>query len=311
MVLALCMDFSKRSEGCKPLSNAEFHTLLAAIDAHNGKSDESRQLCLFGANTDFPFEMLGEVDRSFLIGDLRLEESLADKIIALRKRSASVAFELDRFEGTMQVITVFDEAYPMCLKNGLHGMSKSKREPPLLFYSGDLSLFNFKYAAFVGARDADELDAEWTKGAVVRIKAKGTPDGIVSGGSKGIDDISERAALAAGMPVIEYSKNMKKRLADEAIVDAVREGRMLLLSEVNPFRSLSRHEATAHFMNRNKYIYASAEYAVVVRSGFGPKSGTWAGADEALKHKFCKVYVRDAPYKGNVDLKNRGGKSVS
>jgi len=321
MVLALCMDFSKGTDGNKPLSVAEFHTLIESINEHNGttkdaeKSVTKGQLSLFEADgagdstdltDDFPFELLSEVDRHFLVVDLKLKETLADRILALRKRVVSISFEIERFVGTMRPVTVFDDSYPKCLKDRLRNMPHSKREPPFLFCSGDLSLFNQSYAAFVGSRVVDESDAEWTKWAVKRIRVEGRPDGIVSGGAEGVDDIAERVALAEGMPVIEYSKNMKRRLMDESIVSAVRSGRMLLLSEVNPFRPLSRRDALAHFMNRNKYIYASAEYAVVVRSAAGSRSGTWSGADEALRNNLCKILVRDAPYEGNSELKKRG-----
>jgi predicted Rossmann fold nucleotide-binding protein DprA/Smf involved in DNA uptake len=82
---------------------------------------------------------------------------------------------------------------------------------------------------------------------------------------------------------------------------------MLLFSEINPVRTLSKTDATAHFMNRNKYIYAMSDYTVVVKSGTGPKSGTWAGASEALTRGISKVYVRDIDFEGNKDLIARGG----
>jgi predicted Rossmann fold nucleotide-binding protein DprA/Smf involved in DNA uptake len=114
------------------------------------------------------------------------------------------------------------------------------------------------------------------------------------------------------MPVIEFSKSMNTTLKNSDYVDAIGSQNMLIFSEVNPLRKLSRIEATAHFMNRNKYIYAMSEYTVVVRSAVGPKSGTWSGAKEAIDRKITKVYVREVnEYAGNMDLIRLGGKPIS
>jgi predicted Rossmann fold nucleotide-binding protein DprA/Smf involved in DNA uptake len=63
-------------------------------------------------------------------------------------------------------------------------------------------------------------------------------------------------------------------------------------------------------MGRNKYIYALADYALIVSSAFG-KGGTWAGAVEALSRiKEIPVFVRSHPHisEGNQQLYNQGAK---
>jgi len=64
-------------------------------------------------------------------------------------------------------------------------------------------------------------------------------------------------------------------------------------------------------MGRNKIIYGSADYAVVVSSDYR-KGGTWAGATEALKADLCPVAVRSgAVDPGNQELINRGALPIS
>lgn len=46
-------------------------------------------------------------------------------------------------------------------------------------------------------------------------------------------------------------------------------------------------------MERNKYIYAPADFAAVVSSEY-PKGGTWAGAAENLRHGWTPMFVRSA-----------------
>ena len=45
-------------------------------------------------------------------------------------------------------------------------------------------------------------------------------------------------------------------------------------------------------MQRNKFIYAQSGAAVVVKSDYN-KGGTWNGAAQALKKKYCRVLCRD------------------
>jgi len=296
----------------KPLTNAEFHRLLRELDRYNG-CDEDAQISMFSstATNNLDFEFLPEVDEAFLRSELLFDSELSGRITALLKRNTAVSFEIERLESIAKIVTVFDADYPEKLKSKLRNMPDSLREPALLYYCGELSLQNLKYIGFVGARDIDVADSEWTKAAVRKIFEKsendGTIIGVVSGGAEGVDRISENTAIELSMPIIEFSKNMKNSLENMAVIDAVQEQRMLLFSEVNPLRRLTKYEATAHFMNRNKFIYAMSEYTIVVKSAKGPKSGTWTGAKEAIERNLCDVYVRKAPYEGNIDLIEMGG----
>ncbi len=311
VLLSLCLDISAGDDERKPLTNAEFHKLMHALDVYNGTGGDGVQYSLFPSENSIEFEFLPEVEESFFVNDLNLGEALGAKIETLLRHSSAISFEIERLGSFTKFVTVFDDDYPKKLRDELSKMPDSMREPPLLYYCGDLNLCDLKYAGFVGARDIDESDVAWTREAVTRISEKGAIDGIVSGGAEGVDYVAETTAKKSLMPVIEFSKNMKNTLRDASSIDAVQENKMLLLSEVNPLCSLSKHEATAHFMNRNKYIYAMSEYAVVVKAAKKAGSGTWTGAKEALDRGLCSVYVRDVPYEGNKDLIEAGGKRIA
>ena len=312
IVIALCMDANSNQAQAKPLTNAEFYTLLAAIDEYNGTAGP-KQLNMFSDPAKrFDFEYLLEVESDFLVQEIGLKKELADKTVALLRRVNSLVFEIEGLDGqSIKLCTIFDEGYPRRLKESLSCMPNSLREPPVLYCCGDISIAKHSFAGFVGMREISEDDAAWTRDAVWKIHQKAENEnkifGVVSGGSEGVDRISEDAAIEKKMPVIEFSKNMRVTLRESRCIDAIMNNDMLLLSEINPLRTLSRAEATAHFMNRNKFIYAISDYTVVVRSGIGANSGTWAGASEALARNISKVFVRDIDCEGNRELIKRGG----
>ena len=303
--IVLCLESSSNTSSISPLSTKEFYDLLNAIDEYN--APKRMDLFDFSEKEKIKFDVINELDKKFMVEKLRIKEELADKILTLFKRSTSVSFEIEKLENNgIKICTIFDPEYPKRLKSGLKNMPNSLREPPLFYYCGDISLLKLKYAGFVGAREVDSSDTEWT---ISLIKQKKWMEnlGVVSGGSEGIDSISESTALSENLPVIEFSKNMRLSLKNPNIIDAIENKLMLLISEINPLRTLTKMDATVHFMNRNKYIYAISEHTFVVKSGFGSRSGTWSGAEQAIKKKITKVYVRDIPYEGNLKLIELGG----
>jgi len=317
IAIALCMETSEKNSLNKPLTIAEFYELLSAIEHYNGCSDSPTQMNLFEQDNrhDIEFTYLRDVQADFIAQNLGLKGDLPERIVSLLKRMNSLAFELEKLESqAIKVCTIFDDDYPEKLKTGLKTMPNSLREPPVLYCCGDLSIAKCSFAGFAGSRDVNEDDIAWTRKAVEKVHTKAEREqqifGIVSGGAEGIDRISEDAAISLFMPIIEFSKNMRITLQNSKYLDAIMEEKMLLVSEVNPLKNLSRMEATSHFMNRNKYIYATANYTVVVRSAVGSKSGTWAGATEALKRNIGKVFVRDINYDGNRDLIKMGAKPL-
>ena len=80
----------------------------------------------------------------------------------------------------------------------------------------------------------------------------------------------------------EFNK-IKYKEVREAIIQE----KLLLFSAVHPTARFTVYSA----MDRNKYIYALADFAVVVSSSDN-QGGTWAGATENLKNHWVPLFVR-------------------
>ena len=132
--------------------------------------------------------------------------------------------------------------------------------------------------------------------------------GVVSGGAKGIDVISTGSSLNLGNYAIEFlAEGLLRRIKDPTSINYILDGKLLLYSTASPLVKGNRNSFVASAMERNKFIYAQSSGTVVVKSGL-EEGGTWTGAKEALKNKWCKVYVWDKKnYPGNQALIEMGG----
>lgn len=179
--------------------------------------------------------------------DLGLAPAFADRITRLIDRNASLVFELNKYESMgITAITTADKAYPARLKTALNNSC-----PPVFYLAGDAKLLENAHAGYVGSRIISDDDIAFTKAAVKKTASYGS--GVVSGGAKGIDGVSAAAALAEGVTAIEYlADSMLNRLRLNAVIKAVRDKRLLLLSVVKPDAGFTAGVA----MMRNRYIYA-------------------------------------------------------
>jgi predicted Rossmann fold nucleotide-binding protein DprA/Smf involved in DNA uptake len=128
---------------------------------------------------------------------------------------------------------------------------------------------------------------------------------VVSGGARGVDQISMTAALEAGGVAIGIlAENLLKKSVERSARQAIADGRLLLLSPYHPNARFTVGTA----MGRNKLIYAMSDYGLVV-SAEHKKGGTWAGAEEELKREDAlTIFVRignDVP-QGNSKLLDFG-----
>ena len=223
-----------------------------------------------------------------------------NRIKRLLSRTGSMSFELEKLASRgINIITCSDDNYPKIYKDKL-----GIKCPPLFYYSGNLDLMNGENVGFVGSRSIGEADLEFTKEAVKYFIKKGYQ--IVSGGAKGVDRTSTGYALELGGNAVEIlSDSMGRRLKDLEVVNAIRDNRMLVLSERVPQAPFD----VGFAMQRNKYIYCSSILTVVVKSDYN-KGGTWAGAKEAIKHNYTNVYVWDNDYLGNQELIKLGANRI-
>ena len=220
-----------------------------------------------------------------------------ERIEGLVSRGGAVAFELDELSGKgIEVVTLFDSNYPVLLKRKL-----KRKTPPVLFYAGDIELAKKIGIAVVGSRNIDEDGIAFTKELVKRAAEERLI--VYSGGAKGVDSISESAAIENGSAVVSFiADSLSSKIKKKDVLNNIIQGKLLLISDVKPDAGFS----AARAMNRNKYIYASAYGAFVVSADYN-KGGTWAGAIENLKHEWTKEFVwSQNNYTGNPKLIEKG-----
>jgi predicted Rossmann fold nucleotide-binding protein DprA/Smf involved in DNA uptake len=238
---------------------------------------------------------------SDISGRLSLNAKEIDHIEKLLQRADRLAEELERLaERKIYVTSRTQENYPAKLKKAM-----GKNAPIIFFCCGDLSLLSSETVAIIGSRETTDQEADYA-GKHARISAQNGRV-VVSGGAKGIDTIAKEAALHAKGKVVTFvSDDMVGYINKNA--EYILWDRMLVLSAFHPEAAFQGYNA----LERNKFIYASSDYAVVVSSGDGT-GGSYKGAADCLKNKYCPLYVKDdeqAP-PGNKKLIELGGLPVN
>jgi predicted Rossmann fold nucleotide-binding protein DprA/Smf involved in DNA uptake len=137
----------------------------------------------------------------------------------------------------------------------------------------------------VGSRDATDAGLRFARGLGERAAHEDVV--MVSGDARGIDRTAMEAALDAGGKVIGLlSDSLSKSVLSKRYRRAIGEGRVLLVSHVEPDARFTVGQA----MERNRYIYAASDAVVIADSA--EKGGTWNGALENAKHGWTPAYVR-------------------
>jgi len=234
---------------------------------------------------------------------LALPTNEAERIARLLEFSTQLSVELQRlFERGLWAVTRVDELYPPHLRDTLED-----KAPTVLFGAGNIRLLQRAGVAVVGSRNIDEAGAAFAREIGAKAVAAKLP--VVSGGARGTDRIAMQAALEAGGIAFGALADSLERTARQADVrEFVSDEKLVLLTPYMPDAGFSVGGA----MGRNKLIYGLAEFAVVVSSDH-QTGGTWAGAVEALKAKWCPVLARDGDNvpRGNQELLKLGATALS
>jgi predicted Rossmann fold nucleotide-binding protein DprA/Smf involved in DNA uptake len=223
----------------------------------------------------------------------------SNRLNALLERGVMLSLAVEKW--TSQGIWILgrsDAQYPKCLKQKLRHSA-----PAILYGVGNKELLSQGGLAIVGSRDVDEEGLSYTQKVVQTCAEQEII--VISGGAKGVDLASMLGTLSAGGTVIGV---LADSLASSAVARkyraGIKEGRLTLISACDPNARFNVGNA----MGRNKYIYALADYALVVTCSV-EKGGTWAGAVEALgKIKDSLVFVRiqGTVPDGNSQLTKKG-----
>jgi len=286
VVLCSTLDYKAKDEksAVKPLTVAAYNKLEARLNAAGFTP------------SIFLSERLADIS-----GRLALTAQEIEQIENLLRRSDKLGEELERLaEKKIYVTSRAQDNYPAKLKKAM-----GKQAPVIFFYCGETRLLDAETVAVIGSREATDQEAEYAA-KHARISAQNGRV-IVSGGAKGIDTIAKEAALHAGGKVVTYvSDNMVGYIEKNA--EFILWNRMLVLSAFHPAAAFKGYNA----LERNKYIYASADYAVVISSGDGT-GGSFKGAADCLKNKYCPLYVKDDEQAtvGNKKLIALGGLPVN
>ena len=278
-VILLCGVFGNdRSE--KPLSLAEYSSLVRWLIGVEMRPSDLLQK-----------KNIAEASKGSGLDKNRLESLLG--------RGVQLGFAVEEWQRNgIWIISRSDTDYPVRYKKHL-----KDKAPPLLFGVGNRSLLNGGGLGIVGSRNVDEEGEAFTRQVAELCAYNRMP--VVSGGARGVDQISMTAALeAGGMTIGILAENLLKKSVERDARHAIADGRLLLLSSYHPNARFSVGTA----MGRNKLIYAMADYGLIVSAEY-KKGGTWAGAEEELKREnSLPVFVRigiEAP-QGNNKLLDLG-----
>ncbi len=262
-VLLLCGFFgSDRVE--KPLSPPEYSRVVKWLVEMNRR----------------PGDLIHDISVAQVAGPTQIAE---DRLEQLIQRGVKLAFALEEWERNgIWVISRGDAEYPEKLKKHLKGLA-----PPILFGVGDKSLCEEISLGMVGSRNVDQ-DGEAFARSIARICAE-NGHAVVSGGARGVDQISMNSAISAGGKAIGVlAENLLRKSLERETRQAIAQGQLLLLSPYHPNAKFTVGTAMA----RNKVIYGIADHTLVVSAEL-QKGGTWAGAEEELKRPNHRpVFVR-------------------
>jgi predicted Rossmann fold nucleotide-binding protein DprA/Smf involved in DNA uptake len=277
-VLLLCGRFGERN-GADPLSAGEYGRLVQWLKA--------RDLRPAG---------LMERGTSADLVEAKLEPARIEGLLA---RGTAMALATEKWlRSGLWIVSRSDEAYPRRLKKKL-----GQDAPALLFGAGASELLDSGGLAIVGSRDATDLELDFARDVAARCAKDSVA--VVSGGARGVDAAAMQGAGEGGGRVIGVlADSLLRASVNRDNRRGIEEGRLVLVSAFNPEAGFNAGNA----MQRNRYIYALSDYALVVQSDY-EKGGTWAGATENLKAGWVPLFVRDdAASKGIAGLIKRGAK---
>jgi predicted Rossmann fold nucleotide-binding protein DprA/Smf involved in DNA uptake len=281
-ILLLCGRFGReQDEKAAPLTQKEYESLARWL--------MERKLR--------PSDLLGSGSPT-LISEIVYAKLEPARVAALLARGTAMALSLEKWQRSgLWVLSRSDAAYPVRLKKKL-----GQSAPPLLYGAGDTLLLDAGGLAIVGSRDVSEVALEFTRdvaGACAKDRL-----GVISGGAKGVDSAAMQGAGEAGGVVIGVlAADLLRASINRQNREGIQSGKLVLISPFNPEAGFNAGNAMA----RNRFIYALADYALVVDSAQG-EGGTWAGAIENLRFSWVPIFVRMPGEKaGNAALIAKGG----
>ena len=256
----------------RPLSAAELQRLVEWLKGHG------RELS----------DLVTEPDTSEILRGFA-DAAASARVAGLLARAGAVGLQIERWRRAgLWVMTRFDPDYPSRLTTRLHAAA-----PPVLFGCGHRPLLDRGGLAVIGSRNASQSDLDYTKRLALGVARDGIT--VVSGGARGVDEMAMLSALEVdGTAVGLLADSLVRAATSVKYRSALMKRNLALVSPYNPDAGFEVGNA----MGRNRLIYCAADAAVVVASAH-QNGGTWAGAVEALEHRWVPVWVRRSETRGS------------
>lgn len=192
--------------------------------------------------------------------------------------------------GSGEVLTAEDSDYP----GRWLAVLGAAAAPPALWKHGVIPQGPF--LTIVGSRDADLRSLSFAKTCAETGCALGFS--IASGAAIGCDAAAADGASEGNLLEIVPFGAKRGQIVDES---------RCLLSIAAPGEPFSRALA----MERNTLLYALSEHAIIAHARFR-EGGTWHGAVNAQRRRFCRLVVREDPSNpAHLALVALGAKSLA
>lgn len=190
----------------------------------------------------------------------------------------------------VRLMTMLDEDVGTRLKRS--GVS------PWYFYVGTTDILDASSLGFSGSRDATPEAIRATEQIAMSACDRGWT--VISGGARGVDMAAHLSAIRNGGSTVIL---LPQGIGTWRMPDELREGRVLVLSEFQPFDEWGSYRA----MQRNKSIVHLSDWLMVPQAGI--KGGSRNAAEYAIKQK-QPTFVVDMGdgYEGNNALIDLGAR---
>ena len=252
------------------------------------------------SRTDTSLEEFLHLTSEEQVSQFGLAHRQAEALYAVQTEAKRIRTELE--QRGVALLTLALPEYPVRLRQRL-----GDQTPPLLYAWGNLDLLQKRAVGFCGARAASAKGIAVAEDCARQIASWNW--GVVSGGARGVDTATHRAALTTGgTTVIVLPEGILRYRLRRELKPLVSKERVLLISEFPPFVTWS----VANAMQRNRTVCGLSEALIVIESG--ASGGTFEAGKLALRLKmplFVADYAEPAvSATGNAHLLARGARPL-
>lgn len=219
-------------------------------------------------------KQFGTAKEVFFAEKKGLQEFLSEQKLQLlidskKQETVFQSYERVKRQG-IEIVSFFEKAYPQRLQS-------VKEAPYLLYYKGKLPEDNKPALAIIGARECSGYGEYAAEAFARRIAEAGV--NIISGMARGIDGISQNAAVeakGASYGVLGCGVDICYPTSNRKLYEKIQE-RGGILSAYPPGTQPKKHL----FPARNRIVAGLSDMLLVVEAR--QKSGTWITVDMALE----------------------------